>query len=162
MNLSIIIPYRDNGQEDRYYIAEWCFKRYKYLFPNAEIILSDSSKTIFSRGESINLGVAKAKGDYIIITDSDYLFSDRMAMEIVNKGTWTIACKTRNYYFTNKIITYEILQLPFDIRLKDINFGNNIQVSQYETYGQVLAMPKNNFVGFDENMKGYGFFRVPL
>jgi len=157
MKLSIIIPYRDNGQEDRYHIAQWCFKRYKYLFPNAEIILSDSKKTIFSRGESINLGVSKSTGDYIIITDSDYLFSDRMAKEIVNRSPWTIACKTKNYYFTNNIAAYEILQLPYDIKLEKINFGNNIQVSQFEGYGQVIAMPKINFVGFDETMKGYGW-----
>lgn len=156
-NVSIVIPWRKSQQHDRNNIAEWCFKRYEYLFPDAEIILSDSGDKIFSRGKSINKGVAECSGDYIIITDADYLFSSTMAKQLVNKQPWTVAVKQENYFYINRITTRRILRQPFDIDIKDIDFTDNIWPCQYFIYGGVLAMPKKNFIKFDDSMAGYGF-----
>lgn len=156
-NISVIIPWRESRQRDRNIIAEWCFKRYKWLFPYAEFIFCDSGDEIFSRGKSINQGVENCTGDYIIITDADYLFSPTMAKEIVNKQPWTIACKQENYYFTDEYIASSILNKPFDIDIKSINFGNHIQVSPYPTLGQVIGLQRNCYIKFDESMVGYGY-----
>lgn len=157
-NISIIIPWRNCGQKDRNRIFEFCYARYQYLFPRAEIILTDSDDEVFSRGKSINKGAKECKGDYLIITDADYLFSPTMAKEIVNKQPWTVAVKQENYFFLNDDITYRILnKYDFDVNIKDIDFGNSLTPSSFPTYGQLMAMPRENFVRFDESMSGYGW-----
>jgi len=156
-DVSIVIPWRKTEQRDRNEIADWCFKRYEYLFPHAEIILSDSGSEIFSRGESINKGVSECNGDYVIITDADYLFSSTMASELINKQPWTIAVKQENYFYINRITTRRILKQPFNVDIKDINFTDNVWECQYFIYGGVLAMPKNNFIKFDNMFSGYGY-----
>jgi predicted glycosyltransferase involved in capsule biosynthesis len=157
-NLSIVIPYRDNGQPDRKRIAEWFFVRLKYLYPNAEIILSDAGDRVFSRGASINRGVEKSTRDYIIITDSDYLISDKLAKDLINNKPWTVCVDHKNYYFLNELVTSRILRLdPCKFDVKSFDYNNNIQQSTYFLYGGILAMPKKNFVKFDETCSGYGF-----
>jgi len=155
--VSIIIPWRDIRQIDRNMIAKWVLERYKFLFPDAEIILSDSGDNVFSRARSINLGVEKSKGDYLIITDADYLFSEKMAKDIINKHSWTVSAQQKNYYFFNESITHKILKEDAKFDLKSFVVGKNATASPYPTYGQLMAMPKENFVGFDEEMIGYGW-----
>lgn len=159
-DISIIIPWRDIGQQDRNDIAEWCFERYKYLFPEAELIISDSGEEVFSRGGSINKGVQAAKGSYIIITDADYLFSATMARQIINKQAWTVAVKSENYFFLNRGVTNKILQEnPSDFDIKNFNFEDSATNSSFIVYGGMLAMPKENFlqVQFDTKFNGYGY-----
>jgi predicted glycosyltransferase involved in capsule biosynthesis len=156
--LSIIIPWRDVHQRDRNDIAEWCFERYRYLFTDAEIILCDSGDHTFSRGKSINKGVSEATGDYLIITDADYLFSEVMARELINKQPWTVAVKSENYYYLNERITKRILgDDPTTIDLKSIDIESNVSKCPFVVYGGVLAMPKENFIKFDEGYTGYGY-----
>jgi predicted glycosyltransferase involved in capsule biosynthesis len=162
MNISIIIPWRRSPQPDRNQIGQWCFVRYRQLFPNAEIISSDSDDKVFSRGKSINKGVKECSGDYIVITDADYIFSSTMAKEIVNKQPWTVAVKSENYCFLNQIITNKILnEDPNNFILKNYNSSleENCNKSPYNVYGGLLAMPKENFlkVQFDPWFKGYGY-----
>lgn len=155
--ISIIIPHRDNGQKDRQLISKWCIKRYKYLFPNAEIILSDCGKIVFSRGGSINKGVEKANGNYIIIADNDYLFGQQLAKNLVNNYKWTVCTTKENYYFLNTPITTKILQMDTRVKLNKINFNGNIKSNPFNMWGGIIAMPKKNFIKFDTNMFGYGY-----
>jgi glycosyltransferase involved in cell wall biosynthesis len=156
--LSIIIPWRDVRQRDRNEIADWCFERYRYLFPDAEIVIADSGDRVFSRGKSINKGVSEATGDYIIILDADYLFTETMAKEIINKQPWTVAVKSENYFYLNDKITQRVLgDAPATINLKSIDFENNTKPCPFTVHGGVLAMPKENFIKFDEKFNGYGF-----
>ncbi len=160
MNKSIIIPWRATPQPDRNQIANWCFSRYRKLFPYSEIVLCDSGDSIFSRGKSINKGVKECSGDYIIITDADYIFSPTMAKEIVNKQPWTVGVKSENYCFLNQNITNQILmQNPDNFDLKNIDLEGNYTSSPYTVYGGLLAMPKENFlrVQFDPWFRGYGY-----
>jgi hypothetical protein len=156
---SVIVPWRDIGQKDRNDIAEWCFERYRFLFPEAEIIFCDSGDEIFSRGKSINKGVKECKGEYVIITDADYLFSPVMARDIVNKQPWTVAVKNENYYFLDKNITNRLLQDDPILDIKTIDFKNHTTISPFPVNGGILAMPKENFlqVQFDPNFLGYGY-----
>jgi predicted glycosyltransferase involved in capsule biosynthesis len=154
--LSIIIPWR-NSQLDRNNIAQWCFARYKYLFPDAEFIYCDSGDTTFSKAKSLNQAVPKANGNYIIITDADYLFSSAMAKEIVNKQPWTVAARKENYFYLSENMTKEILTLDSSINLKDINIPiTRIAPCPFEVYGGVWAFPKENFIKLD-NLNGYGY-----
>jgi len=157
-NISVIIPWRKSQQRDRNMIADWCFQRYKFLLPDAEFIYSDSGDEIFSRGKSINKGVEECNGDYIIITDADYLFSEAMVKEIINKQPWTVAVKQNNYFYLNGAITNLLLvKHSPEINIKEFNFGNNISSCPFYVYGGVMAMPKENFIKFDPFLEGYGY-----
>lgn len=80
MNLSIVMAYKpDGGIRDRH--CQFTVKRYKAMFPNAEIILStdNQSKTesgwdSFCKAKYINSGVERAKNSNILITDIDVVF----------------------------------------------------------------------------------------
>lgn len=156
--VSLIIPYRENGQQDRLKIATWCFKRYKQLFPESEIVLSDSGDRIFSRGASINKGVDKCSGNYLIILDSDYLFSAKTAKELINDNPWTVISKSINYYFLDEFITTRILDMSYNIRINNIQFlEKHIQQNPFKLHGGVIGLPKNNYIKFDETFMGYGY-----
>lgn len=158
-NISVIIPYRKSRQRDREQIAEWNKERYSFLFKNAEIIyIDDESSEIFSRGRSINKGVLLSKNDYIIILDIDYFFDEKMVKSMINKQKWTVACKQENYYFANASISNLILSKKIDISFEDIKtLDRNISKSQFPVLGQMLSMPKNNFVKFFPGLVGYGW-----
>jgi hypothetical protein len=156
--LSIVIPWRRSNQSDRNMNAKWCFARYKHLFPDAEFIYCDSGDKIFSKAKSLNQGVLQASGDYIIITDADYLFSSTMAKEIVNKQPWTVAVKKENYFYLSENMTKEILTLDSSINLKDIHIPiKHVKSCPFEVYGGVWAFLKDNFIKFDPNFSGYGY-----
>lgn len=155
--ISIIIPHRDNGQTDRQMISDWCIKRYKFMFPDAEIILSDCGKNVFSRGGSINKGVEQSTGNYIIITDNDYLFGQQLAKGLINNYKWTVCTTKENYYYINKKLTSEILQMPITVKLSKINFKNSIRENPFNMWGGIIAMPKKNFIKFDDSIYGYGY-----
>ena len=158
MKISIVVPYRDIGQSDRNRAARWFFKRLEVLFPGAEVIKSDAGERLFSRGKSINQGVEKATGDYIIITDSDYLISKELAKDLINDKPWTVCVDHKSYYFLDEVITNKILRMDErTFEVKEFNFvGHKVQ-SNYTLYGGILAMPKKNFVKFDESFVAYGF-----
>jgi hypothetical protein len=156
--ISIIIPWRKTTQQDRADIAEWCFEYYKTLFPKAEFIFSDSRDKMFSRGKSINKGVAKCTGDYIIITDADYIFSSKLAKDLVNDHAWTVAVKSENYFFLNKASTKKILEEdPSNFDFDKCIANQDLTKSTFIMHGGILAMPKKNFVKFDPFFKNYGF-----
>jgi hypothetical protein len=156
--ISIIIPWRNATQQDRADIAEWCFEYYKTLFPKAEFIFSDSKDKAFSRGKSINKGVNRCTGDYIIITDADYIFSPELAKALVNDHDWTVAVKSENYFFLNKASTKKILEEdPSDFDFNESMANQGSTKSTFVMYGGILAMPKKNFIKFDPFFKNYGF-----
>lgn len=157
-NISVIIPWRDSGQLDRKRIFNWFLPRIKHLYPNAEIIISDSMDNTFSKGRSVNYGVAKATGNYIIITDADYLISQELSQALINDYPWTMSSYSYNYYFLDKEISNVILQYdPTIFNVNTFNFKNLYKQSPYIVYGGIWAMPKKNFVKFDEEFIGYGY-----
>ncbi len=156
MNLSVIIPWRMPRQSDRREIAQWCFERYKYLWPDAEFVFSDSGDEIFSRGKSINKGIVDCTGDYCIVTDADYLFGVDLAKGIINDKAWTVAIQSENYYFIEEGNTNLILRSKSpEMSIENITL--KVNKNPYFVYGGILAFPKNNFVKFDENLVGYGY-----
>lgn len=160
MKISIIIPWRVPKQRDRKEIAEWCFNRYRLLWPDAEIILADDEGENFSRGKSINKGVLQSTGDYIIITDADYLIPHEMAKELVNDKPWTVAVKNNNYFYIEEGYTNYILRnKDANVQVESLNLAGKLQSCPFFIYGGVLAMPKENFlkVKFDPNYSMYGY-----
>ncbi len=156
MKVSVIIPWRIPRQRDRREIADWCFKRYKILWPDAEFIFSDSGDEVFSRGKSINKGVEESVGEYCIVTDADYLLDFKMAKDIINDRPWTVAVKSDNYYFLEEGITNLILRNKSpDLSLNDMTL--RVQKNPYFVYGGILAFPKSNFIKFDPYFTGYGW-----
>lgn len=156
--ISIIIPWRKSRQKDRIEIFDWCMARYKHLFPSAEIILCDDGHEHFSRGRSINKGVEESSGNYIVITDADYLFFSNFAEGIVNDYPWTVGVKGKNYYYIEEGYTNFILRnRQPDAEYESFEFNRRVSSCPFFVYGGVLAMPKENFIKFDPNMYNYGW-----
>ena len=74
MDLSIIVAYRgDDGLRTRQ--MKWTVRRYREMFPEAEVILSedksDQGWTSFCKSKYINLGVKRSTRSVLLITDID-------------------------------------------------------------------------------------------
>ena len=56
-------------------IFDWTMRRYKFIFPEAEIIIGedDSKSKDFCKARAINNAVAQSKYDNLLITDVDII-----------------------------------------------------------------------------------------
>lgn len=76
--VSVIIPTVHNDihiEENKSYIEKSTYK-------NVEIIVVDEGK---ERSEQRNIGIERAKGEYLLILDSDQIVSDNLISECVDK-----------------------------------------------------------------------------
>ncbi len=116
MNLSIIMAYKpDGGIRDRH--CSWTAKRYKIMFPDAEIIIStDNESSIgskwdgFCKAKYINQGVERSTRDNILITDIDVVFIKNAIVNglgQVKQHSFVLPFTT--IYYLNKSATVHIL-----------------------------------------------------
>jgi hypothetical protein len=153
---SLIIPCRP-GQPDRERISAWCLARYAHLFPDAEMIIADAGGEIFSRGRSINDGVARSTRERIIILDNDYLFDNLMADDLVaSLHPWTLGAQSSEHIFIADSASADIVlsQPPTAVVRM---YGVAIYPNPYPLYGSIIALPRAHFIRFDPEMAGYGW-----
>jgi len=117
MNLSIIMAYKpDGGIRDKQ--CAWTASRYRAMFPDAEIIISqDPNKNPgwddFCKSKYINRGVAKAKNNIILITDIDVVFVKNAILNgIENLKNHCAVLPFSVIYYLNKHTTETILNAP--------------------------------------------------
>lgn len=70
MNVSILVPFKSQGQPDRDANWDWIRRRFGALHPDWQISVGESQFP-FNRGVAINDAAAKAKGDIFYISDAD-------------------------------------------------------------------------------------------
>jgi glycosyltransferase involved in cell wall biosynthesis len=89
-DLSIVIAFKNDG-EFRNRHLNWTVSRYKLMFPDAEIIISedttskDGTWNDFCKSKYINLGVAKAKNNNILITDADIVLEKNAVLDAMKQ-----------------------------------------------------------------------------
>jgi len=70
--LSLLIPFRaPKDSPHRARLWSWLQQYWKYELPDAEVVVSDSTSTIFSKTEAINKAFRKSSGRIVCILDAD-------------------------------------------------------------------------------------------
>ena len=163
MDLSIIIPYKSDGDLRNKHI-EFTLKRYKEMFPEAQIIVSEDEKNdkksweTFNKSKIINKGFKQVNNNNIFITDIDMIFekeSIEKSLKIINKYSCIVPFTT--IYKLYKGISTQVLENG--LNKKEINKENcNSYHSKRRTSGCIL-LESSNFTlvnGYDERFIGWG------
>jgi mannosyltransferase OCH1-like enzyme len=168
-NISFIIPYKpDNGPRDK--IFNFVYNKYKKDFPNSEFIFGEdtSGEEHFCKSHAVNDGVAKSKGEIIIITDGD-LIVDKKVIEKGIAGLRTSPfilpfgyCANLTAKISEEIVNGQKFMEP---QMRQNNYVvRNIRVGESQ-WGDKLAgliqiITKDLFYqigGMDERFKGWGY-----
>ena len=164
MNLSIIMTYRPDSSIRKRHLR-WTAKRYKKMFPKAEIIISKDTEGIgwnnFRKGMYINKGIQRATRDNLLITDIDIVLPKSSILEGIEMLKeyaiiipYNIIYKL-NYESSNKILCKEPLikfpNTPLQKQKKQI-------LSPIHPQGIHLIKRQHalQIKGYDERFVGWG------
>lgn len=165
IDLSIVVAFKNDG-EFRNEHLNWTVSRYKLMFPDAEIIISedttskDGTWNDFCKSKYINLGVARAKNNNILITDVDIVLDKNAILEGIKKlGNCCILPYNQlvklNYGTSNRVLS----ENPTE-NLPNVNILKQqpIKVSKNKAQG-IHLIRKSDFIrvgGYDERFIGWG------
>lgn len=162
---SIILAYKpDGGIRDKH--LAWTFERYKKMFPDAEVIVSQDDPDkygwdTFSKSKYINLGVKRAKFEKLLITDIDMVHEKTAileALEVCEKYSFVVPCA--KVYKLNKGTTQRVLgekatqYMPsVDLRKQKTYFRKGKDVNGWTVITKEAFWQAG---GYDENFVGWG------
>jgi len=164
-DLTVVIPWRDAGDSQRNQSFEWVWHRYMLLFPNTEIIISDTDAVEFNRSHFINAGLEHVKTKYVLIADADtiphYPFIDE-GLHLLERGApWVIPYGTPEtgggYYNLTPECSEMILRRNPSETIE--RYGLTWEHHLVSWSGQVLMRVEDfrRMGGFDERCRGWGY-----
>lgn len=166
MNLSIVITYKsDGGLRDKHLV--WTVARYKKMFKNVEIIISEDKTSKgdnwqgFCKSKYINLGVKKAKNEFILITDIDILLEKEAILKGIKQlGGCCCVLPYNVLYKLNFGTSNRILIENPEVILPKVNLNKQMKVviTQNKPQG-IHLIKKSDFIrvgGYDERFIGWG------
>ena len=164
IDLSVVIPWRDSGDEYRRKIFNWIKERYELGLPsfNIELVLCDSGDQPFSRGDSRNHGVEHASNELILLGDADTIPFDNWLFDGVRLlqvgAPWVIPYGRSGYYNINKEDSQWVLQQdPKSVEIFPNELGFEHRLLSWA--GQIL-LSKESFMavgGYDTRFTGWGY-----
>ena len=110
----------------------------------------DTRYQFWSRAHAINLGIRKAKGDYLIIVDIDLIYSPYFAEELKNMVSEKSFIQYQCYYLPQEFTNYDSLDFK-----KQYSFNT----STTHIGGGLIIIPRKSMLaigGFDEYFKVWG------
>jgi hypothetical protein len=160
-DLSIVIPWRDSGNEWRNRSLDWVTQRYGYLYPDASLFIADEGASEFNRSRSINFGAGMIDTEFMLIGDADtipYQYYIDKGIKMLKDGTpWLFAYDFEQYYNSDEASAEWILSQPptRHITPGDIEWEHKIT----SWSGQVLLRTEDfhEVGGFDERFEGWGY-----
>ena len=158
--LSILVPFRD-ADGARTPAMEWVVARWRYYWPEAEIILgTDDGTDPFNKSMAVNDAASRATGDHLCILDADVWMDPVLfdaALRKVEDGICAWAQPARWAYRLRRDISERLIKIRPSQPLPRI-------VSAYaETSSPVVGfiwiVPRLGFEkmgGMDERVRGWG------
>jgi predicted glycosyltransferase involved in capsule biosynthesis len=166
MNLSIVTTYKsDGGLRDKH--LAWTVSRYKKMFKNVEIIISEDKTSRkgswqdFCKSKYINLGVMKAKNDNILITDIDVVLDKQAIVRGIKQlDKYCCILPYNVLYKLNYGTSERVLNESPKIELPKVNLDKQMKViiTQNKPQG-IHLIRKSDFIkvgGYDERFIGWG------
>lgn len=165
MKFSIIIAYKaDHGIRTQHML--WTVARYQCMFPDAEIIISQSPDDTggwsnFCKGRWINAGVRKATNRILLITDIDVILSKVNIIESIKRAKQhcLIVPYDTLYKLTNGT-SKRILSRRGDASMPKVALAQQKKVVLGDMHPQGISIiMKENFEragGYDERFIGWG------
>jgi len=176
--ISIIIPFRaPSVPDERVRNIEWLKQYWRTHLPSAEVIIGEDPDThrAFSKSVAVNAGVAKSKGDVLVIVDADgYLTAESVrhcAAEIrtarkLGHRLWFVPY--RNFYRLSNDATKRLLRsdihephvFPNELDSRDylnLDDANHKIAHRYGALIQIVPREAHTIVGgWDERFRGWG------
>jgi len=160
-DLTIVIPFRA-ASERRMQIMDWICNRYRILFPESNIVVSDSDKDKpFSRAQSRNHGVDMVDTEYLLLADADTIpfrpFIELGVKALQEGANWVVPYGTRGFYVLKKPFSDKLLSGPPDAFVTPDTFE---WLHQTESWGGLILMRTESFYevnGYDERFQGWGY-----
>jgi hypothetical protein len=157
VNVSILIPFRgDNGPRSR--LFGWVCERWTRTFPEAELVIGDSSRPgLFNRAEARNRAFKASTGDLLVIADADTIIrvsQVQTALTLVDAGVpWVLPYDI--YYNLTELYTEALLEdEPDSVLIEPFEWDHKI-----ESWAGVLVLPREAFDavdGYDERFVSWG------
>jgi len=157
--LSLLVPFRDDGSRAR--LASWVLARWKFYFPEAEIIVaSDDGKDPFCKTMAVNNAAAKASGDILGILDADvwiHARAVREAVEMVASGKAPWVVPSNKVYRLSEGFTDQLLSLDPSIRFPGVGPADVTRVTGVVGFLHLFPREAYDRVGgMDERFRGWG------
>lgn len=172
-SLSIIVPWKNNGDVWRRRSWEWLKQRYGHLLPEAELIFGHDTSEPFNRSSTRNFLVDKSDSDILLIADADTVFHrDQIVTgvrKILSGASWVIPYAEDRYYNVSADETAFICtHAPVDSAVPELT-----DASQWDhkitSWAGLLLVTREAFDkvgGYDERFQGWGYednaFRAAL
>jgi hypothetical protein len=159
--LSIVLPYRfKDARRER--IFSWILKRYNSLFPEAEIIVSDSDEDKpFSRSQARNYGVDSVGSKYMLMADADTMpfrpFIEAALTSLYKGSSWVLPYGVKGYFNLRHPYSDAVLAQSPDVFITPDKFE---WIHQLESWAGQIVMRTESFYevnGYDERFKGWGY-----
>lgn len=158
MTTSLVVPWRGNGGE-RERLWEFCRQEWEHSGLVDEIVECDSGQDPFTRGTSINQGVAEAKGDELILADADTFVSGAFpGLSILRAGAaWVIAYGSHRYYRVSPDTTEALLARERSAK-REPTAGEFLERCLSYSGCVMIRRPDYEEVGgYPETLIGWGF-----
>lgn len=157
--ITFIVPYRsDGGPRERAFL--WVLPYLKHSFPDEQICVATPSGRLFNRSRAINQAYREAKGDVLVIVDSDALFAPRTIHESLRYVDECGMVVPFRFVVNMPRDRTEALYLTTPAWPPGISLsGMKLERQEERFAGRLNVITRRNFEkagGFDERFDGYG------
>lgn len=170
--LSVIIPWRNSGDQWRRQSWDWLLQRYQRLLPEADIFCGHDDSEPFNRSSTRNYLVDKSDGDILLIADADTVFHREQIevgiRKILNGASWVIPYAENRYYNVTADETALIWASPFESTIPELTDSSQWD-HKITSWAGLLLVTREAFDlvgGYDPRFVGWGYednaFRAAL
>lgn len=159
-SVAVVIPFRSDDPE-RIEIMAWCVRRWGALTDYPILVQRDDADGPFNRSRAVNLGVARAEADVVIVADADTAVRDGQAQalaESLDFVPWAIGYS--RWVHLGPAATTEAVGSSPDVQLPGNPQGLSVRYQSWDSVCGLWAMRTEDYYhigGNDERFAGWGW-----